>query len=129
MPRRSTRALPLRILAAAALSAAATGCWASYYERRCEACIEKEGVIYCGKSTTDLKKHPEIPVEESKLSAGKAACVEYGARKGGGYAGPPFEAARKKCADAVRPRDLMRTRCDEVVIKEPWNPKDGVDAF
>lgn len=116
-------------LIAAVLLVGVAGCQSNLLVRRCDACIEKEGVVYCGKSTTDLKKHPDIPVEESKIAAAKAACTEYGARKGGGYAGPPFEAARKKCAEAVRPKDLMRARCDEVVVKKPWNPKDGVDAL
>lgn len=122
----STLAVPLF---AALLTAGLAGCESRLLVRRCDACIEKEGVVYCGKSTTDLKKHPDIPVEESKIAAARAACTEYGARKGGGYAGPPFEAARTKCADAVRPKDLMRARCDEVVVRKPWNPRDGVDAL
>lgn len=112
-----------------ALCALLGSCHKEVQYRVCEACIEKEGAVYCGKSATNTKLNPEVTVEQSKIAAGKAACREYGARKGGGYNGPPFKAARDACASAVTFKDLRRTRCDEQIKDLPWNPKDGLDEL
>lgn len=118
-----------RIVAVIALAAALGSCKKEVQYRVCEACIEKEGAVYCGKSATNTRLDPDVTVEQSKVAAGKAACREYGARKGGGYNGPPFKTARDACAKAVTLKDLRRTRCDEQIRDLPWNPKDGLEEL
>lgn len=92
----------------------------------CEACIEREGQMFCGRHHVNLTKHPETKQDTVRLDAGRAACVELAARKGGGYAGPPFQAALEKCAAGVTPKDLRRVKCDEFATSSQWHPKDGV---
>ena len=108
----------------ALLSVAA--CTTKEHHLVCDACIERDGQMFCGRSDIDLAKEPDTSEPEAKLAAGKAACIELAARKGGGYAGPPFEKALKACAGSVTPKDLRRARCEDRVTERPWNPRDGV---
>ena len=92
----------------------------------CEACIEREGQMVCGRSQIDRTKEPDTTEELAKLAAGKAACTEVAARKGGGYAGPPFEKALAACVASVKPADLRRARCEDRVTRRYWNPREGL---
>ena len=102
------------------------GCTREHTILVCDACFEREGQMFCGRSETDQFKQ-KVPVteEEGKLEAGRAACREFAARKGGGYNGPPFKKAFEECGAALTAKDLRRTRCDESVVRMEWNPKDG----
>lgn len=116
-------ALGLASLAASLLAIA--GCSHDHTILICDACIQREGQIFCGRTQTDQNKEKQpVTEDEGKLGAGRAACVEYAARKGGGYAGPPYEKALAECAKSVTMKDLMRTKCDEEVVRLPWNPKE-----
>ncbi len=119
---RSARTLLLILLAAASVGA----CRRTGVERRCEACIERDGSTWCGRAAVDLGKRPGASEGEVKLDAGRAACVELAARKGGGYAGPLFEKARSECEASVRPADLRRATCEDRAFSVPWNPRDGL---
>ena len=105
------------------------GCRKNEVIRKCEACIEKEGQMFCGSSLTNLNKHPDIDEDASKLGAARGACVEFGARKGGGYAGPLYKQAMEACAQTVKAKDLRRARCEDLVNRDVWNPREGVDAL
>ena len=118
-----------RVLAFAFLLALLAGCQKNERIRRCEACIEKDGQMFCGSSLTNLNKHPGIGEEESKLGAAKGACIEFGARKGGGYAGPIFKQANEACQASVKLKDLRRARCEDLVNRDVWTPREGIDAL
>lgn len=109
--------LPLLLLA---------GCTKKERHLLCDACIEKDGQMFCGRSDIDVDKEKEATEADAKLAAGKAACVEFAARKGGGYAGPLYQEALRTCTAAVRPKDLLRARCEDRVTAKPWNPRDGL---
>lgn len=94
--------------------------------RYCEACVEKDGAMFCGKAYTNLRTEKHVPEEATKLVAGQAACTEWAARKGGGYAGPVFDEFRMKCAKDLKPAQLKRVRCEDKVTKREWHPRDGV---
>ena len=91
----------------------------------CEACIEKEGAMYCGRSAVNLEKEKQTH-DQGKIEAGKAACVNFAARKGGGYVGSVFQDFKKQCEVAVKTADLRRARCSEEVVASDWHPKDGI---
>lgn len=113
-------------LALALLIAAAAGCKKQDHWIACDACIEREGQMFCGRAHVSLTRSPEMTRDTVKLEAGKAACVELAARKGGGYAGPPYQQALAACAASVTPKDLRRVKCEEFVTSSQWHPKDGV---
>lgn len=115
----------LLLLAACCLFA----CQKSVTHRVCEACIQRDGQVSCGRSDTDLEKHPDFDEAQSKLDAGKAACTEIAARKGGGYAGPLYHQAFDACTASVKASDLIRVHCDDVVVESRWNPRKGNDDY
>lgn len=117
------RLVPLLVLFLVALT---SGCYKSERHMLCEACIEKDGQMFCGQSDINMVLEPETTEDEAKLAAGKAGCVEYAARKGGGYAGPPFQEALKACSAAVTAKDLRRVHCEDRVTSKKWRPQDGV---
>ncbi len=105
--------------------AASAACSKDHKILTCDACIQKEGQIFCGRTQTDLmREKKEVSEDDGKIGAGQAACIEYAARKGGGYAGPPYEEALAKCRASITMKDLMRTHCDEEIVRLPWNPKE-----
>ncbi len=115
-----------RAFAMLLLAAALSGCRKEHKILNCEACIERDGQLFCGRTQTDqFKQKVAVTEEQGKLGAGQAACVEFAARKGGGYAGPPYHKALEECRTTVTMKDLVRTRCDETVVQLPWDPKDG----
>ncbi len=105
------------------------GCSRADVVRYCEACIEKDGGVYCGKAYTSLKREPDVTEDMTKLAAGREACTEWAARKGGGYAGPVFNEFRMRCAKEVEPAHLRRTRCEDKVTRRTWHPREGSDAL
>ena len=120
------KAHALLALSVLVLGAAASGCKKQEQWIACDACIEREGQMFCGRAHANLTKLPETKPETVKLEAGKAACVELAARKGGGYAGPPYQQALAACSAGVTAKDLRRVKCDEFVTSRTWHPKDGV---
>lgn len=101
-------------------------CFKNERHLMCDACIEKDGQMFCGRSEINMVLEPDTTEDEAKLAAGKAGCVEYAARKGGGYAGPPYEAALKTCRASVTTKDLRRAHCEDRVTAKKWRPQDGV---
>ena len=117
---------PLLFAASLALISGAAACYKQTRHILCQACIEKDGQMFCGKSDISLEKEPDATEEDAKLAAGRASCVEYAARKGGGYSGPPYQEALKACAASITPKDLRRVSCEDRVSGKKWKPQDGV---
>jgi hypothetical protein len=118
--------LPRLVPALALALVLLAGCFKQERHILCEACIERDGQMFCGQSDISLEKEPDSTEEDAKLAAGKAACVEVAARKGGGYSGPPFQQALKACAASVTASDLRRVHCEDRVSGKKWRPQDGV---
>ena len=112
--------------AAVLMLAASVGCYTKERHMMCDACIEKDGQMFCGRSDINMTLEPDTTEDEAKIAAGKAGCVEYAARKGGGYSGPPYQEALKACAASVTLKDLRRTHCEDRVTGKKWRPQDGV---
>ena len=115
-----------RALAFVALLLATSGCIKQERHILCQACFERDGQMFCGQSDINLEKEPDATEDDAKLAAGKAGCVELAARQGGGYQGPPFEAAVKKCTASLTAADLRRVSCEDRVSGKRWRPQDGV---
>jgi len=116
----------LTVLALVAVLLGATSCFKNERHLMCDACIEKDGQMFCGRSDINMALEPDTTEDEAKIAAGKAGCVEYAARKGGGYAGPPFEEALKACKASITTKDLRRAHCEDRVTAKKWRPQDGV---
>lgn len=113
-------------LALALVALAASGCFKEERHLLCQACFERDGQMFCGQSDISLEKEPDATEADAKLAAGKAGCVEFAARKGGGYQGPPFQEALKKCTASLTAADLRRVSCEDRVSGKKWRPQDGV---
>jgi len=107
----------------------AAGCTRNVTYRICEACLEREGTLYCGRSFTNLRLHPDVPDEATRLAAGKTGCVQFAAHKGAGYSGPLYDKTLAACQAKVTLSELKHARCSEEVRSESWNPRDGVDSY
>lgn len=108
------------------LAALVSGCFKQERHILCQACIEKEGQMFCGQSDINLEKEPDATEDDAKIAAGRAGCVEFAARKGGGYSGPPYQEALKACAASITAKDLRRVSCEDRVSGKKWKPQDGV---
>ena len=102
------------------------GCFSEERHILCEACFQKDGQMFCGQSDISLSKEPDATEADAKLAAGKAGCVEFAARKGGGYSGPPYQEALKACAASITASDLRRVHCEDRVSGKKWRPQDGM---
>ena len=111
----------------ALLALLASSCRTEHTVLTCDACIEKEGQIFCGRTQTD-QRNEKVPVTEDqgKLTAAHRACVEYAARKGGGYQGPPFHDALVACHATITPKMMIRASCSEEVVHQAWTPQEGL---
>ena len=108
------------------LALATSSCFKQERHILCQACIEKEGQMFCGQSDINLEKEPDATEDDAKLAAGRASCVEFAARKGGGYSGPPYQQALKACVASITAKDLRRVSCEDRVSGKKWKPQDGV---
>jgi hypothetical protein len=119
----------LRALLFAASLALISGTAACYKQTRhimCQACFEKDGQMFCGQSDISLETEPDATEDTAKIAAGRAGCIEYAARKGGGYSGPPYQEALKACSASITVKDLRRVSCEDRVSGKKWKPQDGV---
>ena len=109
------------------LGLALAGCSKDHTILTCDACFERDGQMFCGQTVVDqFRMKTPVTEDDAKLTAGREACREFAARKGGGYNGPPFKKAFDECGNTITMKDLRRTHCDETIVHLPWDPKkDG----